>query len=51
VLSVVETKLEISMKILLHFARKERKKRRGFPLQAGFLNLPYVAAATPPDVD
>lgn len=38
------------MKILLISPERERKKEEAFLFRLGFLNLPYVAAVTPPDV-
>jgi radical SAM superfamily enzyme YgiQ (UPF0313 family) len=39
------------MKILLISPERERKKEEAFLFRLGFLNLPYVAAATPPDCE
>jgi radical SAM superfamily enzyme YgiQ (UPF0313 family) len=39
------------MKILLIAPERERKKEEAFLFRLGFLNLPCVAAVTPPDVD
>jgi radical SAM superfamily enzyme YgiQ (UPF0313 family) len=39
------------MKILLVSPERERKKEEAFLFKLGFLNLPYVAAVTPPDVE
>lgn len=39
------------MKILLISPERERKKEEAFLFRLGFLNLPYVAAVTPPDVE
>jgi radical SAM superfamily enzyme YgiQ (UPF0313 family) len=39
------------MKILLISPERERKKEEAFLFRIGFLNLPYVAAVTPPDVE
>jgi radical SAM superfamily enzyme YgiQ (UPF0313 family) len=39
------------MKILLISPERERKKEEAFLFRLGFLNLPYIAAATPPDVE
>jgi len=39
------------MKILLVSPERERKKEEAFLFRLGFLNLPYVAAVTPPDVE
>jgi len=38
------------MKILLISPERQRKKEEAFLFRLGFLNLPYVAAVTPPDV-
>jgi radical SAM superfamily enzyme YgiQ (UPF0313 family) len=37
------------MKILLISPERERKKEEAFLFKLSFLNLPYVAAVTPPD--
>lgn len=39
------------MKLLLISPERERKKEEAFLFRLGFLNLPYVAAVTPPDVE
>ena len=39
------------MKILLISPERERKKEEAFLFRLGFLNLPYVAAVTPPEVE
>ena len=39
------------MKILLISPERERKKEEAFLFRLSFLNLPYVAAITPPDVE
>jgi radical SAM superfamily enzyme YgiQ (UPF0313 family) len=39
------------MKILLIAPERERKKEEAFLFRLGFLNLPYVAAVTPPEVE
>jgi len=39
------------MKILLISPERERKKEEAFLFKLSFLNLPYVAAVTPPDVE
>jgi len=39
------------MKILLISPERERKKEEAFLFRLSFLNLPYVAAVTPPDVE
>jgi len=39
------------MKILLISPERQRKKEEAFLFRLGFLNLPYVAAVTPPDVE
>jgi radical SAM superfamily enzyme YgiQ (UPF0313 family) len=39
------------MKILLISPERERKKEEAFLFRLGFLNLPCVAAVTPPDVE
>ena len=39
------------MKILLVSPERERKKEEAFLFKLGFLNLPYVAAVTPPGVE
>jgi radical SAM superfamily enzyme YgiQ (UPF0313 family) len=39
------------MKILLVSPERERKKEEAFLFRISFLNLPYVAAVTPPGVD
>ncbi len=39
------------MKILLISPERERKKEEAFLFRLGFLNLPYVAAVTPPDAE
>ena len=39
------------MKILLISPERERKKEEAFLFKLGFLNLPYVAAVTPPGVE
>jgi len=39
------------MKILLISPERKRKKEEAFLFRLGFLNLPYVAAVTPPDVE
>ncbi|MBM4347829.1 MAG: B12-binding domain-containing radical SAM protein, partial [Deltaproteobacteria bacterium] len=39
------------MKILLISPERERKKEEAFLFRIGFLNLPYVAAVTPSDVE
>src|SRR4030042_2053811 len=39
------------MKLLLISPERERKKAEAFLFRLGFLNLPYVAAVTPPDVE
>jgi len=39
------------MKILLISPERERKKEEAFLFRLGFLNLPYLAAATPSDVE
>jgi radical SAM superfamily enzyme YgiQ (UPF0313 family) len=39
------------MKILLISPERERNKDEAFLFKLGFLNLPYVAAVTPPDVE
>jgi len=39
------------MKILLISPERERKKAEAFLFRLGFLNLPYVAAMTPPEVE
>ena len=39
------------MKILLISPERERKKEAAFLFRLGFLNLPYVAAVTPPDAE
>jgi radical SAM superfamily enzyme YgiQ (UPF0313 family) len=39
------------MKILLISPERERKKEEAFLFRLGFLNLPYVAAVTPPGVE
>ena len=39
------------MKILLISPERERKKEEAFLFRLGFLNLPYVAAVTPSDVE
>ena len=39
------------MKILLISPERERKKEEAFLFRLGFLNLPYVAAVTPPDIE
>lgn len=39
------------MKILLVSPERERKKEEAFLFRLGFLNLPYVAAVTPPDIE
>jgi radical SAM superfamily enzyme YgiQ (UPF0313 family) len=39
------------MKILLISPERERKKEEAFLFRLSFLNLPYIAAVTPPDVE
>jgi radical SAM superfamily enzyme YgiQ (UPF0313 family) len=39
------------MKVLLVSPERERKKEEAFLFKLSFLNLPYVAAVTPPDVE
>ncbi len=39
------------MKILLVSPERERKKEEAFLFKLSFLNLPYVAAVTPPDIE
>lgn len=39
------------MKIVLISPERERKKKEAFLFRLSFLNLPYVAAVTPPDVE
>lgn len=39
------------MKVLLISPERERKKEEAFLFRLGFLNLPYVAAVTPPDIE
>jgi len=39
------------MKILLISPERKRKKGEAFLFRLSFLNLPYVAAATPPDIE
>ena len=39
------------MKILLVSPERERKKEESFLFRIGFLNLPYVAAVTPADIE
>lgn len=39
------------MKILLISPERERKKEEAFLFRLSFLNLPYVAAVTPPGVE
>jgi len=39
------------MKILLICPERERRKDEAFLFRLGFLNLPYVAAVTPPEVE
>ncbi|MCX8117374.1 MAG: B12-binding domain-containing radical SAM protein [Desulfobacterota bacterium] len=39
------------MKILLVAPERERKKEEAFLFRLGFLNLPYVAAVTPPEIE
>lgn len=39
------------MKILLISPERERKKEEAFLFRIAFLNLPYVAAVTPPDIE
>ncbi len=39
------------MKILLISPERERKKEEAFLFKLSFLNLPYMAAVTPPDVE
>lgn len=39
------------MKILLISPERKRKKEEAFLFRLGFLNLPYVAAVTPPDIE
>ncbi len=39
------------MKILLISPERERKKEEAFLFRLGFLNLPYVAAVTPPEIE
>ena len=39
------------MKILLISPERERKKEEAFLFRLSFLNLPYVAAVTPPDAE
>ena len=39
------------MKILLVSPERERKKEEAFLFRLSFLNLPYIAAVTPPDVE
>lgn len=39
------------MKILLISPERERKKEEAFLFRLSFLNLPYVAAVTPPDIE
>ncbi len=39
------------MKILLISPERERKKEEAFLFRINFLNLPYIAAVTPPDVE
>ncbi len=39
------------MKVLLISPERERKKEEAFLFRLGFLNLPYVAAVTPPEVE
>ena len=39
------------MKVLLVSPERERKKEEAFLFRLSFLNLPYVAAVTPPDVE
>jgi radical SAM superfamily enzyme YgiQ (UPF0313 family) len=39
------------VKILLISPERERKKEEAFLFRLSFLNLPYIAAATPPDVE
>jgi radical SAM superfamily enzyme YgiQ (UPF0313 family) len=39
------------MKILLISPERARRKEEAFLFKLGFLNLPYVAAVTPPDVE
>lgn len=39
------------MKVLLVSPERERKKEEAFLFRLGFLNLPYLAAVTPSDVD
>jgi radical SAM superfamily enzyme YgiQ (UPF0313 family) len=39
------------MKIVLISPERERKKEEAFLFRLSFLNLPYVAAVTPPDVE
>ena len=39
------------MKVLLISPERARRKEEAFLFKLGFLNLPYVAAVTPPDVE
>jgi len=39
------------MKVLLISPERERKKEEAFLFRLSFLNLPYVAAVTPPDIE
>jgi hypothetical protein len=39
------------MKILLVSPERERKKEEAFLFRISFLNLPYIAAVTPSDVE
>ncbi len=40
-----------AMKILLISPERQRKKEEAFLFKLSFLNLPYVAAVTPPDIE
>src|SRR4030065_2964495 len=51
---VLKTQLGLNskvMKILLISPERERKKEEAFLFRLGFLNLPYIAAVTPSDVE
>jgi radical SAM superfamily enzyme YgiQ (UPF0313 family) len=43
--------INISMKILLISPERKRKRDEAFLFKLGFLNLPYIAAVTPTDVE
>jgi radical SAM superfamily enzyme YgiQ (UPF0313 family) len=43
--------IHISMKILLISPERKRKREEAFLFKLGFLNLPYIAAVTPRDVE